>query len=59
MATWPAIVSLVDMAIMVLIHAAKDGKPRSDFNILGGLLNAGVTFYILWQGQFFHALGWQ
>lgn len=59
MATWPQIVILVMLAIMLLMGAANDGKPREDYKFGFILINVCLEFFLLWMGGFWHALGWQ
>jgi hypothetical protein len=59
MVTWPQITWLGLMAFGLLIAAAKDGRPRSNYSIGETIIATGISFGILWAGGFWHALGWQ
>jgi hypothetical protein len=47
------------MAYALLLHAGKDGQPRGDYSISLMAFSCGLEFWLLWQGGFWHALGWQ
>jgi hypothetical protein len=56
---WPQITFLTLSVFGVLMHAANNGKARDNYSIDGALLSFGIMFWLLWEGGFWHALGWQ
>lgn len=56
---WPQIAMLILMAYALLLHAGKDGQPRGNYSLTLMVFSCGLEFWILWNGGFWHALGWQ